>query len=550
MNIHPAASAEKGIMILNNKLRKGGNMKNAIKVIVGLILTIWMAQSMAAQQTGTITVLNRARLGNGIEDITYVNSGPLAGNLVWIDGLEIKAAPLKSKNSTKNTVLFSVTGLPFKTLPPRGITYLPEGNFALVDLSQSDRFFVVDTQGHLIETPTITYPEGSSGGGTFENLDYIHAGAPIYPDRLLIMNNVKKVGPRIEVVTRSGKVEAEIVLGEPADLNTYLGGLAFLAPDRLLVSRQTAAASVIYEFDITGSLRSNVVVPDGADVEGMVQLPDGRVFAADFGSGRFLAYDAALSRLSADDRNYIIGFGFNQIRNLAWDSDAGQFLIGNSGSVAAKQGIWGVVPSLDSAKLIVSDPARPALLCLGMSYMPDEHLIAVAGEGWPPHGIALYKGLGKNRGALAEIIDLSSILTRLGGVEYIPTTQQFVLSSRLPSPAPGQPAPGQYQFVNRNGTLVRFIDFAALGIKSGGSPAYFDPSDPSGGKLLFGATTIIGIATAVVMDFNGNILSTFDPVATLGNGWAEVTAISTGKYAGAFAALGAVFPEIVIFKIN
>jgi hypothetical protein len=514
-------------------------MKNVIRVLVGLILSIWMAQTTAAQQTVTVTVLNRARLGNAIEDITYVNSGPLAGNLVWIDGLEIKAASLKSKNSKNSTVLFNVTGLPFKTLPPRGITYLsPEGYFALVDLSQSDRFFVVDTQGQLIETRTITYPVGSSGG-VFENLDYIPVDAPIYPDHLLIMNNVTG-SPRIEVVTRSGQVEAEIVLGLPAIPGDHLTGLAFLAPDRLLVSRQTAVTSVIYEFDITGSWRSNVVVPEGADVEGMVQLPDGRVFAADFGSGRFLAYDAALSRLPADDRDYIIGFGFNQIRSLAWDSDAEKFLIGNSGSVAAKQGIWSVVPSLNSAKLIVSDPDRPALLNLGISYMLDEHRIAVAGGGaWPPHAIAIYEGLGKNRGELVEIIDLSSILTRLVGVEYIPTIQQFVLSSRFP-----KPLPGKYQFVNRNGTLVRSIDIV------GGSPAYFDPSDPSGGKLLFGATTIIGIATAVVMDFNGNILSTFDPVATLGNGWAEVTAISTGKYAGAFAALGAVFPEIVIFKIN
>ena len=510
-------------------------MKDSIKVIVGLILTIWMAQSMAAQQTGTITVLNRARLGNGIEDITYVNSGPLAGNLVWIDGLEIKAAPLKAKRST---VLFNVTGLPFKTLPPRGLTYLPEGNFALVDLSQPNCFFVVDTQGHLIETRTITYPIGSPGGGSFENLDYIPADPPtIYADRLLIMHNTTG-SPQIEVVTRTGQVEAEIVLGSPAILGDHLTGLAFLAPDRLLVSRQTAVSSEVYEFDITGSWRSTVVVPEGADVEGIVQLPDGRVFAADFGSGRFLAYDAALSRLPADDRNYIIGFGFNQIRSLAWDSDAGQFLIGNSGSVAAKQGIWGVVPSLDSAKLIVSDPARPALLCLGMSYMPDEHLIAVAGEGWPPHGIVLYKGLGKDKGALVEIIDLSSILKSLAGVEYIPTKQQFVISSRFP-----KPLPGKYQFVNRTGTLVGSIDIA------GGPPAYFDPRDPSGGKLLFGAK-INGIATAVVMNLNGEILFTFDPVATFGNGWAEVTAISTGKYAGAFAAISAVFPEIVIFTIN
>jgi hypothetical protein len=81
--------------------------------------------------------------------------------------------------------------------------------------------------------------------------------------------------------------------------------------------------------------------------------------------------------------------------------------------------------------------------------------------------------------------------------------------------------------------LVRTIDLRPLGVARQLSFAYFDPAHPSGGKFL----VLDPDNDALIVDFNGNLLSRFDYKTALDVPFAfGVTAVRSGPYAGAFAA--------------
>ena len=128
-------------------------------------------------------------------------------------------------------------------------------------------------------------------------------------------------------------------------------------------------------------------------------------------------------------------------------------------------------------------------------------------------------------------------------VQYIPGTRQFAIF------AGGVENLGMIRIVDRAGALVRSIDLTPYGL-SVFSFAYFAPDHPSGGKLL-----VISAASnqALVVDLNGNLLSSFDYRAAfaLPGGYTPfgVTQITTGPYAGAFALGGNDASEIIIFSL-
>jgi hypothetical protein len=103
--------------------------------------------------------------------------------------------------------------------------------------------------------------------------------------------------------------------------------------------------------------------------------------------------------------------------------------------------------------------------------------------------------------------------------------------------------------VNRAGQLVRSVDLAPKRVQVIRSVAFFNPGHPSGGQFLIHAQPGRRL---LVTDFELNVLGEFDAYPTLGLtrlGFYDLAAITSGKYAGAFAIYGD-SGALVIFSIK
>src|SRR5690349_289040 len=100
-----------------------------------LLLSVF-ALSIIASHAQSVQVLQRARLGNSTEAMTYVPSGPLTGNLAIMDGYQVIGvlAPCSPPSPcTPPHELFDSRHVNIQ-VAPRGITYVEStGLFALVD---------------------------------------------------------------------------------------------------------------------------------------------------------------------------------------------------------------------------------------------------------------------------------------------------------------------------------------------------------------------------------------------------------------------------------
>jgi hypothetical protein len=202
--------------------------------------------------------------------------------------------------------------------------------------------------------------------------------------------------------------------------------------------------------------------------------------------------------------------------------------------------ISAVSQSLDSAVSAVLHPT-PAQVPSRLAYISNDRLVAT----WvrrrvsnAAHNfITLYD---PTTGAFHSEVDVTATLggTSPRALEYIPGTDQFAVIMG------GQP--NTVKIASRAGALVRSIDISAAGLFSPAALALFDPSDPSGGRMLVGDGT-----RAAVVDFNGNVLpggfNIRDGLNLLAP--ADLSAITTGPQAGGFAIVDSWTNELVVFKL-
>jgi hypothetical protein len=81
--------------MMHSNTRVNAAIRRCIIFLFGLTTLLLIPSQGEAQ-----TVLNRARLGNNIEDITFVKTGPLANQIIMMDGYEVFALPVdKAKHS-------------------------------------------------------------------------------------------------------------------------------------------------------------------------------------------------------------------------------------------------------------------------------------------------------------------------------------------------------------------------------------------------------------------------------------------------------------------
>jgi hypothetical protein len=488
------------------------------------------------------TVLSRARLGNNVEDITFVTKGPLANHVVTVDGYEVFGLPGRGAGNSRARKLFDLRGLDIQTAP-RGMTFVESEKLFAFQVPAEGSLFFLDHQGQLKAVRPIQFLGGFEPNH-IEGLAYLPHDSPAFPDHILAVAWDENLdcddgqGSRIEVMTRQGEVVAEIFPEDPLRCEEVVG-VAFVEPNRLVAT--SFPSNTIWTLDLGGQLLAPPLSVSGTEtLDGVVQLDDGRVVAGDYESGRLLYFDPQLNRLPGDDRANTVGVGLSGLTGVAWDSDANRHLVMESLQLTSRV-VAAVPPTLDSAATLVDLAATPFSLHDRLSYMPDEDRVVISHRN-SPRAILLFDGVS---GAFAELINLPPPPPgNIRGVEYLPPTQQF--AARL-----GQ-NPQLVRILSRTGTIVGLIDFSAAGLTAVGGIAYFDPSHPSGGQfLVFEADIAASGHRAVITDFAGNLLGEFDYREKLGVLAAtDLAFISTGPQSGAFSLVDFDSSELVVFTLD
>ena len=486
---------------------------------------------LATSQAQSIHILQRARLGNNTEDITFIGNGPLAGTIGVLDGSGVLGiSPNHGKHELFNLRRLGVS------FGANGLTYVKSSNlFALADGIQPTTLFLADDHGQSKGTRKIRYLDNFLPDW-LEGLSYVPKKAQNFPDHILLSAIVfVPQQSRIEVLRKDGLVEAEIIPAEPLG-SSYITGVGYLAPDRILV----ADISDIWEIDFAGNILAGPVAIDGTgDIEGVAQLSNGDIVAADYEAGKVFFFDKNLNRLQGKDRNYKVGVGVSIPSGVAWNSDTNQHLVAHPGFTPQATEIVSIPRGLNSGTQVV-DLAKYAFNGREkLTYLPDEHLIAAANRN-NPKAIVLFD----SSGSLVEQIDVSA-LGRPNAITYIPTTKQFAVEF-LETPL-------QLSILDRHGRFVRAVDLSSNGLSGVGAVTFFDPADHSGGKFLMIVNDATHIFQQFVMitDLNGTVRRKFDIRKTLGLlAASDVSAITSGPQQGAFSIVDGTNSEIVIFRLH
>lgn len=485
------------------------------------------------------TVVGRARLGNSTEDITFINKGLYKDTIAVMDGTEIIIIPA-GKVKPKDAATVAPFKLPLNQLnvSPRGLAYVEsESLFVYNDPAQRGKLFFCDEAGAAAAPRTIQY-QGGFFPGHVEGLDYIPANSPVYPDHL-VMSAIEflETGESVthlEIIRRDGVVVAEVIpAGQPVD-GSYVTGVAFQSPNRLVVAYTDHTMRVI---DFNGNVLASPVMPTNiGEFEGLDETGDGSIAAAGHDEGALVLYDKNFNRTPANDRDYRLGFGLSQLQGLAWNTATNQYVVGR----LSPSTLYNVAVNFSAVTPFVNTSAAGFDNTRKMTYLPAEQKTAVVSA--LPRALLLYD----NGGNLVETIDLSpaAVGTGLGapnGVTYIPSTNQFAV--RFNAPAEQH----RIRIIPRTGGApVRTIDLG-IGASTVIGMAYFNPSHPSGGQFLLNVSP----GRLLVTDFNGNFISEFNARVKLDvMNPGDLSSITTGPQAGAFAILDIDSAAVVLFRLD
>jgi hypothetical protein len=490
-----------------------------------------------------VRVLHSELIGRYVEDIDHVppGSGAFSNHIVILNGREVHGLPANAAPDAPIRALFDLRQQVLGN--PSGIAYVASENlFAVVDSNQRGQLFFVDHGGRPQPPRPIRYLDGYFPLHV-EGLAYIPQDSPRFPAHLLMLawdeDWWETENARIEVIRTDGQVVAEIPLREELFFSREFYGIAFRAPDRILL---TGPGISMVDFD--GAL---LWQESETYTEGITQLADGRIVVAYEAQLQFS--DADLHRLPAYDRDAGTTIGLVLPESVAWDADGLQHLVLGRSEGPPFLGLHaaGVPLRLNAASTALFELdwslqwLRPTA-----TYMPDEHRIAVGLINDPPEEPRPLISLFDRDGQAVEVIDASAIgppgfYLWPNDVVYVPSTREFVVAQVL-----GEPS--RMKFLTRSGALVREIDLAPIGIGYISAMTYFDAQHPSGGRFLVFDPS----GRAVVLDFRGNLLAEFDYRAELGLSFVKsAAAITSGAEAGAFTALETgSSPRIVLFTIE
>jgi len=483
-------------------------MKRRTAAFIMLLLS--MCGTLSAQ-----TVVNRIRLGNAVEDATYISSGVYAKQLVFLDGLNVMGVPANASAAVQPRILFDTTRVPISSLTaPRGLSYVSDTKeFAFTDNLDPYTLYFSDVHGIPTRTLSIQWPDGFAPTN-IEAIRWVPGTDSSFPDKFLVVANDQNNGlAYIGVVGRDGKVERVIT---PSPSPSYITGLAYLSPNRLVIG--TADDDSLRLMDLSGNV-TTMVSSGHYGTEG-IAVTGAHTLLSMYHDGTVIAFSDTLQRLPALDRSYAYGFGFFNLRGIGWDPDLMSFVSWGERIVGAADtyGLFRVDLLGRSGSTITSlDSFAPYLG--STTYLSNEHLIAFV-YNTSPRSFLLFD----NQGAWVGNVWQNGSFR--GPVTYIAPFDQLAMRFL--------PGTGIRIIDAQTGADVRSIDLTSLGINVFTGMAYFNPKHPTGGEfLLFRAAD----HTAFVLDFNGQLLHTFDTASTLGLSLSgSVTAIQTSIGCGMFAA--------------
>lgn len=511
--------------------------KRRMCIFAGLLLLASAGSVCRAQR-----VVESKRLGNNTEAITAIHSGPLAGSIAIMDGLDVLVVGGQNEqgNTGQALKLFDVLGLGV-TLGPRGITYIEtQQRFVFDDPSQITTLFLSDNRGFPRGKISVTYPEGFTPDHV-EGLAWLPPTSENYPNDILevaITFGDTSYTSRLEVIDPSGNVVAEIFpkfyFSDP-DPFDYITGLALRSPDHILIG---TSDGFLWQIDFSGNvLQGPITIPGIADVEGIATLNDRRIAVTSYDNGKLMFLDSHLNVLAGQTLNFRIGFGQTGPNGVAWNSDIGQHLIKFGVSVAPSNAalLVSITPSLNTERVLADlTNAVPAPAGLGpLTYLPDEHRIGISETNCAPNcSIFLYDNTG-------NLVDQVPVSYGHPALTYIPTVKQFAArrGGNLTT----------VFFYSRQGELVNFLDLSSTGIDAIRGISFFNPRDPSGGEFLIASSNLQHML--FIVDFTGKLLAQFDYHALGVVDVGDLDFITTGTFAGAFSLLDADTSKIVIFRL-
>jgi len=497
--------------------------KTRFSLALGLLgLTILAATHTFAQQ---VKVLQRARLGNQTEDITFVTNGPRADYVAIVDGFQVGGV----HSGKRPRSLFDLHALGIR-VAPRGITYMAsEELFSITDGLEVNTLFLADSRGRPEGTRPIQYLNGFVPD-FLEGLAYIPENSAHFPDHLILAANSFSLNQAfLEIMERNGVVVDQIAI-DPS-ITTYITGVAFHAPDRILVS----SGNLIWDLDFNGNVIVGPITIDNvSDIEGLVQISNGDIAAADYQAGELFFFDQNLNRLQNLDRSYKIGINVSVPAGVTWNTDTNQYLVAHAAGLPQTPEIVSIPPSLNKATQVVNLAADGYGGRQDLAYLPDKHLIAAT------VGASQQIVFFNNGGVQVGQIDVSAFGIP-NNIDYIPTKKQFAVTF--------QSAPLVIDILDTKGNFVRSIDLSSTPLDGISCFAFFNPSDPSGGQFLVLGGSNANLA--LLTDFLGNVQGEFNYRAALGSiNPVDVTAITTGAQKGAFSLMDVGNAEMVVFNVQ
>jgi hypothetical protein len=263
------------------------------------------------------------RLGNNSEGTTLISKGGVV-ELAVLDGYDVLAVNVAANPNARLRKLFDISGHAWATFPS-GIAYLSSENaFAFGDQGSPDEIVVTNTAGHVVDVRPVQYLPGTPPVLGTETLLGLDAGAP-FPNTIARVVFLADGSASIEIMTPAAVVLHEIpIVGLPPE-ESYVTGLAFVSPDRFLVS---TASPNIWPLALDGTVTGGpVAVSEASDVEGIVALPNGSIYANDYTAGVLFAFDANLVRKPSMDRHFEIGLGLSRGIDAVWDPLTGGLIV-------------------------------------------------------------------------------------------------------------------------------------------------------------------------------------------------------------------------------
>lgn len=525
--------------------------------------TVMLALVCGSVPAGAQTVVARQRLGNNTESITSF-SRENSRNIAVIDGFDVFNVRLPSVNSGQRArpcdplressggscrQLFDVRAL---GAVPHGIVYVPSQDRFYFGVNDPTRLEVTSAKGRFLPPLPIVHKRDPAEFSQWEGLAYIPPESSMFPDTIAGITIGNDLIGHIQIISLDGVVQREIVFPQGSPLFNYLAGIAFKAPDRLLVT--TATELAIYEITFDGTIvgQAHPVADARSALEGLTTIEDGRIVTAEYGTGMLYVMDSAFQRLRNNDRNFVVGFGITASK-LAWNPDTGEFLVSGLGQFAGDATVHGRVLAVSSdltrSRLVVNyaNTRFAPSSVFGMGYIAGQNRVALSFLGAGIRGIAFFD---TTTGAfLPPRLALEGTFPLQRDVTSLPPLCVGCLGVRVTGRNPVTLQPR---------TEIRVIT-------STGSPHPTDPdavvpvelprivlsSEPTGVGLAFdsppaGDRIIVGDS---IYDLAGNLLETIDTQAIDVNFISAVTAITSGSHQGRFAVLEAGTSELVIFSL-